>query len=393
MTTIYLTRKQSHLRDGKEIMSLDWDGLDMTSLVNKWGSKLKKARLILGNDVTYVLAMAWNGTQRPDRLEVIKMFQPKLPTPLVGNFDWQIKGKYVQIAALPIELYQQLVEVGKSVEFDQVIPAAVLLASQLDTKEASLVTIEKPEAMIVAVDKGVALGTFDPKLYVAASLKELPIAVADDQKTSDADIFELMNSYGPTQGSDEKVLGFDLRSLDKEAENVAEVAGKEGEYVAQVVTEKKTRPWLLGKGKMLMVSGGVALLALIGGGVWVAKNSVKQKPAEVTAVVELITPTPEPTPDLTSYLFQVLNGSGKAGEAQKAAEILKTVGFSQVDVGNAGAYDFKGTEVSWKADVPGSIVDLVMRSLGGYETTSGATLTVDSAYDVLITVGSIRRAE
>ena len=43
----------------------------------------------------------------------------------------------------------------------------------------------------------------------------------------------------------------------------------------------------------------------------------------------------QPVFNKKDFVFEVLNGSGKAGEAKKAAEILQSLGFEVIKVGNA----------------------------------------------------------
>ncbi len=93
--------------------------------------------------------------------------------------------------------------------------------------------------------------------------------------------------------------------------------------------------------------------------------------------------------DLTQISVQVLNGSGKSGEAGKVKELLIAEGFKSIEVGNADKSNYTGVEVSHKEEVAKSVMDVIEKALGGdYEATeSGELLTQESKYDIVVVVG------
>lgn len=50
-----------------------------------------------------------------------------------------------------------------------------------------------------------------------------------------------------------------------------------------------------------------------------------------------VLPTPEPVFDRSAWIFEVLNGSGKAGEAAKAAKLLRELGYLVLNISNAAS--------------------------------------------------------
>lgn len=112
------------------------------------------------------------------------------------------------------------------------------------------------------------------------------------------------------------------------------------------------------------------------------------------------TPTPKPTPIPTpqrvattaaelkrqAISVQVLNGTGVAGVAKKAADFLASFFYTISDVGNAENYDFEKTVIQTKkvADL-----DLLRADLENqYEIGSAsATLSSSSSYDAVVIVG------
>jgi hypothetical protein len=53
----------------------------------------------------------------------------------------------------------------------------------------------------------------------------------------------------------------------------------------------------------------------------------------------------QPVFNKKDFVFEVLNGSGRAGEAKKAADILQSLGFDVIKVGNADSSQNKTTVV------------------------------------------------
>lgn len=106
-------------------------------------------------------------------------------------------------------------------------------------------------------------------------------------------------------------------------------------------------------------------------------------------------PTEEPQLDVdpASYTVQVLNGSGVAGEASFAAELLMNSGFAEAATGNATSSAFTKTEVSFSEGIDDQVYGLVAESLNEYfdVATESGRLTTDE-FDIVITVG-IRKAD
>lgn len=102
------------------------------------------------------------------------------------------------------------------------------------------------------------------------------------------------------------------------------------------------------------------------------------------------TPVPSASPAaLDSLKVSVLNGSGKAGEAGKAASLLKNAGFSITQTSNASSFDFAQTVVQVKSGVPSTVILAVEDALKGtYSVATGDALAASSAYDVIVTVGA-----
>lgn len=107
--------------------------------------------------------------------------------------------------------------------------------------------------------------------------------------------------------------------------------------------------------------------------------------------VASITPTTIPTPTINfdSLKIQVLNGSGIAGQAAEASDLLFQNKFKVTNTGNALNYDFVTTEIQVKNSIPTSVTDLIIKSFErDYNSTISATKLSDSdEYDIKIITG------
>ena len=84
----------------------------------------------------------------------------------------------------------------------------------------------------------------------------------------------------------------------------------------------------------------VLIIALFG----IASSNLGQEKEEPT-VTQIVTPSPSssplPTLDRAAITFEVLNGSGVAGVAKKAADKLEALGYKVIKTGNADKDDYK----------------------------------------------------
>lgn len=148
-------------------------------------------------------------------------------------------------------------------------------------------------------------------------------------------------------------------------------------------------------GKILIIIA--ILLILAGGGFYYYQST--QKPVETVKEEETkeesVTPTEEPTPadiENDAYTIELLNGSGIAGEAGRAQELLEGEEFKVDSTGNAENYDFEETVIQAGSDVEEAWIDVLRETLGkNYTVKSGVTKldSADSTADVVVIVGSL----
>lgn len=116
-------------------------------------------------------------------------------------------------------------------------------------------------------------------------------------------------------------------------------------------------------------------------------DNVQEETVESTPVPA--SPTPESTLDKENLTIRVLNGSGVAGRAGGAAEVLEDAGYIDVDTGNADSFDYEETVIQIKSD-KNEYIDLLVEDLEGSYVVAGETeeLDEDSDFDVVIIVGT-----
>lgn len=177
-----------------------------------------------------------------------------------------------------------------------------------------------------------------------------------------------------------------------------------------------------GGSKLLWLVIPIIILALIGGGVFYFRSRQESQeipiltPTPTPTLAPTSTPTPEvtltptPTPKLTptptkkptptpqrvattaadlkrqAISVQVLNGSGVAGLAQKAADYLGGFFYTISNVGNAENYNYEKTAIEAKTEANLSLLKADLETQ--YEIgTASATLPTTSPYDAVIIVG------
>lgn len=139
------------------------------------------------------------------------------------------------------------------------------------------------------------------------------------------------------------------------------------------------------------------VLGVIAGGIFVYKRAMGKK--ETAPVVPKVSPSPtsvetpeaSPAPEIKreDLKLQVLNGSGVAGAAGEAKELLEGLGYQNIETGNADSYDYEETEISIKEDKE-DYLEMLRDDLADKYTlsTESATLEEESEFDAVVIIGS-----
>lgn len=138
------------------------------------------------------------------------------------------------------------------------------------------------------------------------------------------------------------------------------------------------------------------ILLIIAGAVYFffMRNQGAGKTAETeitpTSNVSEASPTPEEV-DPGEYDIEILNGSGIAGEAGRAQELLESEDYTVVSTGNADEFDYTDTVIQASDEVSEDWLDDLKDILGRNYTVQSSVedLDTDSEADVVIIVGSL----
>lgn len=119
--------------------------------------------------------------------------------------------------------------------------------------------------------------------------------------------------------------------------------------------------------------------------------------SETPTLTPTNTPTPKPTVnpvdeqsglDRSELSVTIQNGSGEAGVAGEASDILTNLGYDVVSTGNAENFDFENVTIQVKS-ASSEFLDLLKKDLGGSYTIKSATSDLDNSFssDALVIIG------
>lgn len=132
----------------------------------------------------------------------------------------------------------------------------------------------------------------------------------------------------------------------------------------------------------------ITLLAIAGLGYYLLstpKEEMEEASEETSISENETTETPELTPTTmeaskADISVSLLNGTGIAGEAGSLKTEMEKLGFSKIETGNADATSYKETIVTYSTDIPQSVKDEILASLGKiYQTVETKTQSLTSS--------------
>ena len=145
----------------------------------------------------------------------------------------------------------------------------------------------------------------------------------------------------------------------------------------------------------ILIPGIFILGAILGGVVFYQKgvNTIDTKdiPTPISSVAPSVIPSPTPAAnvDISKFDIAVFNGSGIAGEAGKAKDLLTKAGFTVISTANAATYDYTKTIIKAKEEVDASVIQKIKDALSkNYVMGESQTLTATATTDIQIIVGS-----
>lgn len=139
---------------------------------------------------------------------------------------------------------------------------------------------------------------------------------------------------------------------------------------------------------------GIIIIGLLAGGgyyFWQSRGAATtSETAETTPTpdTEQPTPTPEENVEKDAFSIEIQNGSGIAGEAGRAQELLEGDDFKVTGTANADNYDYEETVIQAGDDVPDAWIDELIASLEkNYTVQTRIDDKGDSDADVVVIVG------
>lgn len=145
----------------------------------------------------------------------------------------------------------------------------------------------------------------------------------------------------------------------------------------------------------ILIPGIFILGAILGGVVFYQKgvNTIDTKdiPTPISTLSPSVSPSPTPAAniDVSKFDVAVFNGSGIAGEAGKAKDLLTKAGFSVTSTANAATYDYTKTIIKTKETVDASVIQKIKDALSkNYVIGESQTLAATATTDIQIIVGS-----
>jgi len=252
------------------------------------------------------------------------------------------------------------------------------------TSQVDTVVGEQPQQAQV---QSKAQGQEPQPIIAPPTLSENPKTVDSKENPSQSGSTEQTSGVSATTVSQEKAIPTPQVVPSGSSENKPPLENIEPEH------KKGSKIWI--------ILALVILLVLVGGGLYyfrqeVLLKSVEQK-EEPTSTPSQVSPSPKPEEatdsaeleaDPSEFSIKVLNGSGTAGVAAEARDILEEAGFVVEDIGNADASNYEKTIIRAKENVSKDFLDLLREELGKlYLLDSNEELGEEEDTDVVVIVG------
>ncbi len=116
--------------------------------------------------------------------------------------------------------------------------------------------------------------------------------------------------------------------------------------------------------------------------------TTKESPTPTTKLTPVPTKAPQSDSEKAGIKVAIQNGSGEAGVAGKASDILKKAGYNVVSTANAQNFDYKDVTIQVKAAKKGTLKLLEDDLSTNYTIgTKSSDLPADASYDALVIIG------
>jgi hypothetical protein len=357
--------------------------LDMVLSKMKTQLKAKRIRVLIGDDLSYVLRLTMPSTlgKKEEKEYLAKKISEQIPEEL-SDTQWDYKELYLDATKKPSKEEKKVVVFSPVKGFFEKLSRA----------------LEKLDLVVEAIEPEVIAKTRDTDPIIGLAMKK-------DIKGKDEDVLNIEPLETVTvenEDESEELLTEEARRMEKKAEGTKqEDSQKEG--IKKVESRKKKYPLArkLLTAALLLVALVVVLILIffyISGirketdftqSSETTEESVEEKGSDEAEKVET---EREPKAVLSEYKVQILNGSGIAGEALVVSEILQAEGFVDIEMANAASYDYTNTEIKLKEQVPEKVYSTLNRALDSEYLLKRLDSYLDSGsdFDVVIVAGQRR---
>lgn len=144
------------------------------------------------------------------------------------------------------------------------------------------------------------------------------------------------------------------------------------------------------KGLIILIISILAILGVLG--FFIFKGSTPtETPTPIATVeaeaTEMPTATPDETVDKSKVVIEIQNGTGISGEAAFLQGQLRSLGYTNVKVGNASVQDSSSTIVTFSKSASSAVVDEITTKLESLYKNVETKTSSTSSTDVLIVTG------
>lgn len=145
---------------------------------------------------------------------------------------------------------------------------------------------------------------------------------------------------------------------------------------------------------MKAIIGVILLIVFIVIGFFIFKGGKtpqeKGEPSPVVRGVTVTTSSPTPTPqpvDKSKIAIEIQNGTGIIGEAAYLRDILKSLGYTNIKVGNASVADKTTTTVTFSTDLSQAVQDEITKELKTLYKEVETKTSSTAKGDILVVTG------
>ncbi|HYD35668.1 MAG TPA: LytR C-terminal domain-containing protein [Vitreimonas sp.] len=430
---LYLHKVVAGKPEAKELLfEADWTKATLATVLASLQPHLESqpVGIILSDHFSYVLSVQAPPSDSPNLVTTLSSLIPEDLTQTLWHsavITEQNEARTLQVVVLTHLFSTELLPLfhAAEIEIKQLQPISIILAhsSNLDTSYVSLYA-DSYHYLGAVVEKDAVkfTKTFSPSFKISDLTSFLAFA-----KTSTPDLTTIELNGLHINGDDPTLRAYHLheKNLDLQTSSVADSLSHntfspetlnnyhplKTDDTIPAGTQRSGKPssprhhsrsWWMGMGVLflalvLMTAAAsffiIPLLNQRAASVQQLETQLEQvaspTPSPLTSPSPATTPIPEESPEpgvVSNLRVNVLNASGKSGEAQKVKTALTEFEFAKVDLGNTEPGTATTSTLQAKASVPPQTLTDIQTILNNYDLITSDPLTPSSEYDVVIVI-------